>query len=132
MNPITRQVQQIKESSLLDFMATMGQDLQRPTILLLRSFLVSFHMLGMLPVCLDLASHGSTNTHQNPSCSLHIAILTQVPQEEGTFLTFSKRGGEGGDSRGEEGLTLVSSSFVYLPDSVYQIICIQATTLADL
>lgn len=71
----------------------------------------------------------ATHTHTHTAKLLHTAILAQVPQEEKTFLKFSEWGGEGGGSRGEEGLTLVNRSLLYLqwsiPCSVYLIACIQ-------
>lgn len=93
-------------------------------------------MLRVLPVCLCaliVLWSGSgfrlSSIHTHTRSSLHIAIPVQVPQEEGTFFTFSERGGEGGDSRGEEGLTFVNRSLLYLPCSiscsVYLITCIQ-------
>lgn len=50
----------------------------------------------MVWISLLISIHTHTHLQKLLSCLLHIAILDQVPQEEGTFLTFSEWGKVGG------------------------------------
>lgn len=58
------------------------------------------------PACSPGNAHSYTHKHTHNLCTLNIAVSFQVPQEEGTFLTFLEREGKGRDIKGEGRLTL--------------------------
>ncbi len=79
------------------------------------AFIVLWSGFGILLKQTKKTTHTHTHTHTpKPLRTLHIAISVQVPQEVRTFLTFLEWEGEGGGSRGEEGLTSVNRSLFYL------------------
>ena len=122
LNPITRQVQQIKHST--------GKGLQRPAILLLCSFLVSFHMLcaSCLSVCFNSSTvwiwrvHTHTRTHKHHNTSHSYSC--PGPTGRGNIPHIFWGEGEGGDSRAEEGLTSVNGSLLYLACSITCSVCL--------